>query len=155
MENSILTSKTANSFAQGRKFRTQIPGKFRESFRYYLFLRDRKRFPFNLTLHKILVSDLDDLHDHPWSYATLILKGGYFEHTPSGKFWRGPGHFRVCKAQSLHRLELKKDADGNEIPCWSLFVMGQKEQDWGFIRNGEWINNEQYLKEKYGQEALL
>ena len=83
--------------------------------RYYLFLIDRVKFPFNLTLHKILVSDLDDLHDHPWDYFTIILKGGYYEHTPEGKFWRGPGHFRFCKAQSLHRLELKKDTDGNEI----------------------------------------
>ena len=40
--------------------------------RYYLFLRDRNKFPFNLTLHKILVSDLDDLHDHPWDYACLL-----------------------------------------------------------------------------------
>ena len=122
--------------------------------RYYLFLRDRKRFPFNITLHKILVSDLDDLHDHPWDYATLILKGGYYEHTPEGRFWRGPGHFRFCTAQSLHRIKLKKDRDGNEIPCWSLFFMGQKQQDWGFIRKGEWINNKQYLDEKYGRTAI-
>ena len=116
--------------------------------RYYLFLRDRKKFPFNITLHKILVSDLDDLHDHPWNYATLILKGGYYEHTPEGKFWRGPGHFRTCKASSLHRLELAKDKEGNELPCWSLFYMGQKQQEWGFIKNGTWIHNEKYFAEK-------
>jgi hypothetical protein len=44
--------------------------------RYYIFLKNRKSFPFNITLHKILVSDEPTLHDHPWSYATLILKGG-------------------------------------------------------------------------------
>ena len=116
--------------------------------RYYLYLKERKNFPFNITLHKILVSDLDDLHDHPWNYATLILKGGYYEHTPEGKFWRGPGHFRFCKASSLHRLELDKDEDGNELPCWSLFYMGRKQQEWGFIKNGKWIHNEKYLAEK-------
>ena len=36
--------------------------------RYYLFLKDRKSFPFNITLHKILKSDRGDLHDHYWSY---------------------------------------------------------------------------------------
>jgi hypothetical protein len=45
--------------------------------RYYLFLKDRKRFPFNVFLHKFLKSDPDDVHDHPWPYATIILKGGY------------------------------------------------------------------------------
>jgi len=116
--------------------------------RYYLFLQDRKRFPFNITLHKILVSDIDDLHDHPWNYATLILKGGYWQHTPEGKHWCGPGHFRYCKASDLHRLELSK-IDNKEIPCWSLFFMGVKKQEWGFIKNGKWIHNETYLKEKY------
>ena len=50
--------------------------------RYYLFLKDRKKFPFNVTLHKILKSDDPIYHDHPWPYMTIILKGGYYEHTP-------------------------------------------------------------------------
>ena len=116
--------------------------------RWYVFLKDRKNFPFNITLHKILVSDLDDLHDHPWNYATLILKGGYYEHTPEGKFWRGPGHFRYRKSTDLHRLELAKDENGKELPCWSLFYMGKKVQEWGFIKNGKWIHNETYLAER-------
>ena len=56
--------------------------------RYYLFLKDRKHFPFNVFLHKFLKSDPDDVHDHPWPYATLILKGGYEMH---GMMW-DPGH---------------------------------------------------------------
>ena len=108
--------------------------------RYYLFLKDRKNFPFNITLHKVLKSDEDVLHDHPWSYATLILKGGYWENLPiyareghvcgSHKVWRGPGHFRYRKSDDLHFLELEKDANGNEIPCWSLFYMGKKAKSW-------------------------
>jgi hypothetical protein len=118
--------------------------------RYYIFLKDRQNFPFNITLHKILVSDLDDLHDHPWNYATLILKGGYYEHTPEGKFWRGPGHFRYRKSTDLHRLELAKDENGNELPCWSLFYMGKKVNDgkWGFVKDGKWVESEIYLKER-------
>ena len=41
--------------------------------RYYLFLRERNRFPFNIFLHKFLKSDPDDVHDHPWPYATPHL----------------------------------------------------------------------------------
>ena len=95
--------------------------------RYYVFLKDRNWFPFNVFIHKFLKSDPDDVHDHPWPYATLILKGGYFEWTPQfdkqgRKFneickWRGPGHFRVCGANSYHRIEL----DPN-ITAWTLFM---------------------------------
>jgi len=136
--------------------------------RYYLFLKERKNFPFNITLHKVLVSDEPTLHDHPWGYATFILKGGYWEHIPiiskeghvcgSTRVWRGPGHFRIRKADDLHWLELEKDADGNEIPCWSLFFMGKKSKEWGFMRfvsakdvsnmhdaGYRWIHNEEYL----------
>ena len=113
--------------------------------RYYLFLKERKNFPFNVTLHKVLVSDEPTLHDHPWSYATLILKGGYWENTPQGRFWRGPGHFRYRRASDLHYLELERDDQGNEIPCWSLFFMGRKAGAWGFLKNGIWIHNKDYL----------
>ena len=133
--------------------------------RYYVFLKDRNRFPFNITLHKVMVSDEPVLHDHPWGYATLILKGGYWEHIPlrdentggvtgSTKVWRGPGHFRIRSADDLHWLELEKDEAGNEIPCWSLFFMGKKKKEWGFLpyvdtkdmdRGYKWIHNEEYL----------
>lgn len=113
--------------------------------RYYVFLKDRKNFPFNITLHKVLVSDEPVLHDHPWSYATFIIKGGYWENTPKGRLWRGPGHFRYRKASDTHWLELNKDKNGNEIPCWSLFFMGRKAGAWGFIKNGNWIHNKDYL----------
>jgi len=39
--------------------------------RYYVFLKDRKRFPFNVFIHKFLRSDPDDVHDHPWPYASI------------------------------------------------------------------------------------
>ena len=50
--------------------------------RYYVFLKDRKLFPFNVFLHRFLKSDPDHVHDHPWPYATLILRGGYYEWIP-------------------------------------------------------------------------
>ena len=80
--------------------------------RYYLFLKERKSFPFNITLHKVLESDEPVLHDHPWNWGAIILKGGYWEHIPvysqEGKVvgstarWRGPGHIRFRKASDLH-----------------------------------------------------
>ena len=121
--------------------------------RYYLFLRERERFPFNVFLHKFLKSDPDDVHDHPWPYATLILKGGYWEWIPhfdtvgrkTGEYqvWRGPGHFRVSSANSYHRIELEPD-----ITAWTLFMPGPKQRDWGFLVKNQWIQWEQYLKQR-------
>lgn len=125
--------------------------------RYYVFLKDRKRFPFNVFIHKFLRSDPDDVHDHPWPYATLILKGGYYEWTPTfdsnGKkigevrYWRGPGHFRICSATSYHRIEL----DPN-VTCWTMFMPGPQRREWGFLVSSEgqdrWIHNNIYLEQK-------
>ena len=114
--------------------------------RYYLFLKDRKWFPFNIFLHNFHKGDLDDLHDHPWPFITVILKGGYWEHTPDGRFWRGAGTIRVARCHSLHRVELEPGVD-----VWTLFVPGPKLRDWGFLRKGEWVQHEQYLQEKYNR----
>jgi len=111
--------------------------------RYYLFLKDRGSFPFNIFLHKFLKSDPDDLHDHPWGYFTLILRGGYWEYTPTGKHWRGPGHFRVCNSKSLHRIEVEPG-----VYAWSLFIPFAKTREWGFIKNRKWIPHYKYLKYK-------
>jgi len=112
--------------------------------RYYLFLKDRKWFPFNIFLHNFHKGDLDDLHDHPWPYLTIILRGGYWEHTPRGRFWRAPGHIRFSTPRSLHRIELEPN-----VSTWTLFIPGPKIREWGFIRKGEWVENQQYLREKY------
>ena len=122
--------------------------------RYYLFLKDRgERFPFNVFLHKFLKSDPDDVHDHPWPYATLILKGGYYEWLPQFdqqgrkigelQVWRGPGHFRISRANSFHRIELDPG-----VTAWTLFMPGIKQRDWGFLVKNKWVQWEQYLKQR-------
>lgn len=125
--------------------------------RYYLFLKERKKFPFNVFIHKFLKSDPDDVHDHPWPYATLILKGGYWEWVPQfdsnlnrvGEIakWRGPGHFRICSANSFHRIEVDPTVD-----CWTLFIPGPQKREWGFMVKDKWINNEEYLKVKNAKQ---
>jgi hypothetical protein len=120
--------------------------------RYYLFLKERKHFPFNVFLHKFHKGDPGDVHDHPWPYATLILKGGYYEYTPNfehgkmvgeTKHWRGPGHWRICSANSYHRIELVLG-----ITAWTLFMPGPQRQEWGFLVNNKWIHNDQYLEDR-------
>lgn len=123
--------------------------------RYYLFLKDRKRFPFNVTLHKIVRSDDPIFHDHPWPYMTVVLKGGYWEHTPifdnNGKLvgenieFKGPGSIVRRGAKEFHWLELD-----NDKPAVTLFFMGTQQREWGFLvelKNGvtRWIKWTHYL----------
>ena len=121
--------------------------------RYYVFLRDRADFPFNIFVHKFLKSDPDDVHDHPWPFATVILRGGYWEWRPqfdaqgkkTGEIakWCGPGSFRTAQATTYHRIELDPD-----ITCWTLFMPGAKQRDWGFLVKNKWIQWEQYLEQR-------
>ena len=124
--------------------------------RYYIFLKDRKWFPFNVTLHKIVRSDDPIMHDHPWAFMTIILKGGYWEHTPcinphtkeivgENKVWRGPGSIIIRTSNEYHWLELEQDK-----PATTLFFMGPQQRDWGFLvdktkTKTQWIQWQYYL----------
>ena len=88
--------------------------------RYYLLFRKRpKWFPFNILIHRILKSDLGDLHDHYWSYITIILKGGYWETNDTGTYWRGLGYIGFRKASDRHSLKIP---EGKE--AWTLLIAG-------------------------------
>ena len=121
--------------------------------RYYIFLKDRTWFPVNIFLHRFLKGDPDEVHDHPWNYFTVILKGGYWEWIPQfnnkgEKFgeiahWRGAGHFRICKANSFHRIEIDPTID-----TWTLFMPLRKQKDWGFWTRKGWVQHKEYLNSR-------
>ena len=93
--------------------------------RYYPLFRKRPSwFPFNILIHKILKSDLGDLHDHYWSYFTIILKGGYWETNKNGTFWRKPGYFGYRNKENTHSIKIpvKKTA-------WTLIFVGPKRNE--------------------------
>jgi len=130
--------------------------------RYYLFLRDRGTFPFNIFLHKFLKSDPDNLHDHPWGYTTFVIWGGYWEYTENAegkrvKKWCGVGYFANRPALWKHRLEL----DPAHPTCWTLFIPHKRSREWGFykpaeggIEKEEWVHADQYFLEKAKEKAL-
>lgn len=121
--------------------------------RYYLFLKERTKCPFNIFLHRFHKSDDEVFHDHPWPFATLILRGGYWEWRPQfdsegrkvGEMarWCGAGSFRISRAKTYHRIELNP-----AVPCWTLFMPGAKQRDWGFLVKNKWVQWEQYLKQR-------
>lgn len=96
-------------------------------------------------LHHTLRSDAQrHLHNHPFRYLTIILRGGYFEITaaPDGsecRRWYGPGSIIWRGLDHFHRLELPA---GHY--CLTLFVMGRKRQPWGFSTPDGFVHWQDY-----------
>lgn len=102
--------------------------------RYYLFERQR----FGLYLHHLHQSDeARALHDHPWSFLSLLLSSGYWEHTVNERLWRRRFSLRYCPAEWQHRLELVK-------PTWTLVLRLRRRREWGFVTEDGWINWQEY-----------
>ncbi len=101
------------AYTQARKRDVRIPSD--ETIPAYMlrwWLIKRNAF-FNIYLHNILRSDDDTaLHDHPWWNFSIVLEGGYFEHTiAEGGIhnwrWFGPGQMQFrWHGAGAHRLQL-------------------------------------------------
>lgn len=91
---------------------------------------------FNVYIHCIRRDDDDRaLHDHPWVNCSIVLKGGYYEVTPGGRFWRAAGSVTFRRATAAHRLELYQRTE-----CWSLFITGPRLRRWGFHCPKGWVD---------------
>ena len=44
---------------------------------------------------------------------------------------------------NYHRIELEPG-----VNAWTLFFVGPKKREWGFLVNNKWIHYEQYLADK-------
>lgn len=101
-------------------------------------------------IHHICRSDRDrHPHDHPWSYLTVILRGGYFEVRPilrdgvqvgEHTQWHGPGSILLRPAHSWHRLVLPPGET-----AWTLFCTGPNAQEWGFLTEAGKVHWRKYL----------
>lgn len=109
---------------------------------------------FNIYLHKFCRSDDDRaLHDHPWWFASLILKGRYIEHRADGtERYRKPGSLALRRPNTLHRVELYQERVEShagwtmyrESPTWTLLFTGPKIREWGFLCPKGWVHWEYF-----------
>lgn len=119
---------------------------------------------FRLCLHIFHRSDEDrELHNHPWTFVSLILWGGYYEVRP----WRGmrpmllhqqrilervsldqthfervrmrPGSLLIRPAWWAHRVEI-----AGAHPSVSLVLMFRKTREWGFFTRDGWKHWKQF-----------
>jgi hypothetical protein len=96
--------------------------------RWYLFRREW----LGVFLHLFHRSDEDRaLHDHPWSFLTIVLWRGYREFTPKGvrRIW--PGMVLYRPAEWRHRVELIKGRS-----ALTLVLRFRSRREWGFWEGG-------------------
>lgn len=88
----------------------------------------------HLKIHKFIRSDTDCLHDHPWAFTSIIIKGSYTEITPSGskKYYAPCILYRPAKY--IHRLEVDETKS-----TWTIVINFKKVRSWGFWTKSGWI----------------
>ena len=97
---------------------------------------------FGVYVHFIYREDLDPVpHDHPWWFASLVLRGGYFEELHERT---GSGSLRGVswKRGSLHRFPLHHaHRIVHVLPgTTTLVLVGPKARAWGFYDGPRWID---------------
>lgn len=104
--------------------------------RWYVIPRNRF---FNIYLHEMRRSDDERaLHDHPWFWASFILRSYYTERSilAGGRFRDRTyyaGSLRFHAPHYAHRLMMPElsDVRKNGRPL-TLFITGPRLRDWGF-----------------------
>jgi hypothetical protein len=114
-----------------------------------------------IRVHHIQSSDDRVPHDHPWTFVTWILRGGYTEVKPQR--WVGglpggysrhrtyrAGSIRMVRAKQFHYLLLDQGVD-----AWTLFFTFRKVQGWGFLVNGVKVPWCEYLKQRAAERPVV
>jgi hypothetical protein len=119
---------------------------------------------FGVYLHRMTAPDPGiDLHDHPWPFVSLILRGGYVEEraesreAPRLAFYAEAwptkcrrGMEMEWRAGSIHRLradECHRIISLRRVPTWTLVLTGRRFRNWGFYeptRGGGFVSNVPY-----------
>lgn len=87
---------------------------------------------FAIRVHHFLRSDDKRyMHDHGWSFLTMVLKGSYTDVSPDGRDVMKAGAIRYRKATHAHYVDVPEGG------CWTILVTGKLKRKWGFWVNGK------------------
>jgi hypothetical protein len=98
----------------------------------------------SICIHNFHRGDEDpSAHDHPFSFYSLVLIGGYREFNEDGEFIiRKPLSLTYRPATHRHRVEpLTRH-------CWTLCIKTKVDRVWGFWTNGTFTPWKDYLRSK-------
>lgn len=119
---------------------------------------------FGLYIHRLSKPDpRPTLHDHPWPFLSLVLRGGYTEDLGTRAGGAGPSRAggtdapspvtgrrqRAWRRGSIHRMR-KTDAHTitrlHRSPTWTLVLVGRRhpEPSWGYWDTNGWTRWDQH-----------
>lgn len=116
-------------------------------------LKPKRWLPFALRLHYIAREDRDRaFHDHPATFVSLVLTGGYAEWRPTSAVpnFRGAGiedHYEVLRYPGS--IALRRYTDRHRIVSvlpgtTTLVLWFRKRQSWGFFTPGGKVHWQDY-----------
>jgi hypothetical protein len=101
-----------------------------------------------------------DLHDHPWSFVSIVLWGGYSEErafardAPSwamlaeafpGSCTRGvTRRRRWLSVRALRLDECHRVTELHGGPVWTLVLRASRRRQWGFYLPSGWMHEREY-----------
>lgn len=92
---------------------------------------------FSIFIHEINEPDKDaHMHDHPWNFIGIILKGGYVELTENGEAHKSWISFN--KAEKFHKIK--------SLYCktYTMVITGSRYREWGYNTENGWLDNITY-----------
>lgn len=101
---------------------------------------------FGIYIHGIYKADKDlHLHDHPWNYMSVVLKGAYLEASKvDGEIRMArPVQWKWNNATRFHKIALLVTPS-----VYTLFITGKKYREWGYDVDGVWVDNQTYRNTK-------
>jgi hypothetical protein len=118
--------------------------------RYYLLVTPF----FEIYLHQFLADDEPVFHNHPWSFLSLLLSGGYIEESPTRPpLYRQARSLLKRQADYLHRVKLEDEKKGI---TFSLIITGKRNPSWSFYDvEGENFLTPQQYGEQRGASIML
>ncbi len=87
---------------------------------------------FGIYLHKLCGPDArSELHDHPWSFISFVLRGGYTEFVPGPYYAQS----RYVKRVNVKRFNKSYHwiAELDRTPTWTLVFVGRRRRVWGYL----------------------
>ena len=86
---------------------------------------------FGIYLHRLGTPDpRDTLHDHPWPFLSLVLRGGYTEFVRGRTTYAEPRRVRVLNVKRLRDAHWISELD--RTPTWTLMFVGRRQRVWGY-----------------------
>jgi hypothetical protein len=100
---------------------------------------------FSIWIHCIYAPDEDKhLHNHPWDFKSMVIKGSYLEETENGNIFQKFGKFNSRNGDDFHKI-LKLNTE----KVYSLFFVTPPKREWGYKVDGKFIQHEEYRKLKH------